>query len=86
MRIVLKPSVEISWTKDNVKKYLWKPVQKALTKKDSTTQLDKKAEIDFIWKNLNRHLVKVFGEFAEFPQFPSEEEVRWSKLNAKKIK
>lgn len=73
MRLVLKENVQISWTKDNVKDYLWRPFQMALIRKHSTAKLDKKKEIDLVWENLNRHLVEKFGAVAEFPQFPSIE-------------
>lgn len=80
MRIVLKPSVSISWTKQNIKEYLWKPLMKALINKESTTELGKLKQIDLVYDNLNRHLVEKFGEVCEFPQFPSLEEISFNKI------
>jgi hypothetical protein len=71
MKIVLKPEVQISWTKENVKEYLWKPLQKALLQKESTTELEKQRDIDLIYDNLHRHLIYRFGDVAKFPPFPS---------------
>jgi len=56
MREVLKESVYIEWTKENVKQYLWKPLQKILTGKESTADLDKTTEINKIYSVLDRHL------------------------------
>ncbi len=67
MRLVLKESVQINWTKDNVKNYLWRPFQQALLKKKSTTKLDKVKEIDVIFDHLNRHLGEKFGISVPFP-------------------
>ncbi len=67
MRLVLKETVQINWTKDNVKNYLWRPLQKALLKKKSTTELDKAKDIDLIYDHLNRHLGERYGITVLFP-------------------
>ncbi len=72
MRLVLKESVQINWTKDNVKNYLWRPLQKALLKKKSTTELDKAKDIDLVYDHLNRHLG---GKYGITVLFPSDEEM-----------
>lgn len=70
MRKVLKEHVMIEWTKENVKEYIWRPLQKALTGKESTKDLDKVSDINLIYDNLNRH----FGEKYEIHvPFPSED-------------
>lgn len=84
MRLVLKEQILISWTKDNVKNYLWRPFQKALVKKHSTATLDKAKEIDIVYDNLHRHLVSKFGNLVEFPQFPSEEKLNMQENYAKR--
>lgn len=66
MRTVLKPSVEIPWTKDTVKEYLWKNIQEVYCNKKSTTQIDTH-EIDEIFDILNRHLSEKFQVSIEFP-------------------
>lgn len=70
MRLVLKPSVQIPWTKDSVHDHLWVPIQQAMTSKSSTKDLDKISEIDEIHTTLTRHLAERFG--LEIIPFPSD--------------
>lgn len=65
MRAVLKPEVEIPWSKDTVKNYLWRPIQEIQLRKKSTTELTTK-EIDEIFETMNRHLAK-HGVHEPFP-------------------
>lgn len=69
MRKVLKPEIEISWTKNNVKEYLYKPILHALTLKSSTTEMNT-AEPSKVYEIIVRHLGEKFG--LECPAFPSE--------------
>jgi len=52
MQKVLK--VDVPWTKDLIKELIWRPVQKAILKKDSTTKLNKTGDIDRIFDIINR--------------------------------
>lgn len=70
MRVVLKPEIDIPWTPANVKEHIYKPILKALTLKESTTQMDTK-DPTVIWDIINRHLGEKFD--FEVPAFPSEE-------------
>lgn len=70
MRKVLKPEVEIPWSKNTVKEYLWKPIQKIQLQKKSTTELSTK-DIDLIYDTMNRHLAK----HGVHEPFPSIEEI-----------
>jgi len=70
MKKVLKPEVEIMWTAESIKNYLWRPIQYAMTDKISTTELDTK-QVNKIYEVLDRHLGEKFGISVEFP---SEEE------------
>jgi hypothetical protein len=72
MQKVLKPSVEILWTPESVKEYLWRPVQKAMLNKQSTTELESK-EIDQVFQILNKHLGEKFGIVLEFPSEDHDE-------------
>lgn len=79
MRETLKPTVEIPWSDKTVKDYLWRPIQKAMLGKKSTTELDKQMEIDEVWEVLMRHLMKPRGndaglldEYIEFPHDPNK--------------
>jgi hypothetical protein len=73
-RKVLKPSIEIPWTKDSIKEQLWRPIQKAYLEKRSTTEL-LTTDIDKIYDILNRHLSEKFG--VSLPAFPSLDELIW---------
>ena len=66
MRAVLKPSVEIPWTSESVKEFLWRPIQRLMVNKPSTTRLTTR-EIDMIFETLNRHLGEKFGITENFP-------------------
>ena len=66
MRRTLKPGVDIPWTPDNVKEFLWKPLQHAYLDKESTTELTTK-EIDKVYDVLNRHLGETTGVTVVFP-------------------
>ncbi len=66
MKKVLKPEVEIRWTPDSIKEYLWRPVQKIMLGKESTTQLSTK-DIDQVFMVICRHLGEKFGVETSFP-------------------
>lgn len=65
-RVVLKPSVQIPWDKDDIHDQLWIPIQKAVVKTDSTTELTKQ-QVSEIYDVLNRHLSEKFGLSVQFP-------------------
>lgn len=66
MKKTLKPDIDIPWTMENAKEYLWRPVQKALTKNDSTTKPTTKDYI-YIYEVLSRHMVEKFGVNVPWP-------------------
>lgn len=66
MRTVLKPGIDIPWSPETVKKHLWKPIQKALLEKESTTELTT-TEVNKVEEVLMRHLGERFGVFVNFP-------------------
>ncbi len=67
VQLVLKQKVELEWTKDIVKELLWRPAQKVILKKDSTTELKKLEDMDKVWEHLNRHIGEKFGIHIPFP-------------------
>lgn len=67
VQLVLKQKMELNWTPSMVKEMLWRPAQKAILKKKSTTQLRKQEDIDLIYDHLNRHLSEKFGISVPFP-------------------
>ena len=66
MKKVLKPNIDISWTKSSIKEYLWRPVQYAMLGKKSTRNLSKK-QIDPVWEQINRFLGEKHGIHVGFP-------------------
>ncbi len=66
MRTVLKPDIEIPWSATSVKNFLWRPIMKIQTSKESTTELTTK-EIDEIFDVINKHIGEKFGIHVEWP-------------------
>ena len=66
MKKTLKESVEIPWTPETVKEWLWRPIQQAQLGKESTTDLTTK-DIDAVYDTLNRHLGQTTGLYVAFP-------------------
>lgn len=73
MKKVLKPTIDILWTKYSIKEYLWKSVQNVMFGKESTKTLTTK-EIDIVYDQLNKFLSEKFGISVPFP---SLEELIW---------
>jgi len=70
MRKTLKPEIDIPWSPQTIKEYLWRPIQIAQLGKRSTTDLNTD-EIDKIFDTINRHLGEKFGLNVEFPSIES---------------
>jgi len=70
MRRTLKPEIDIPWNKDTIHDYMWIPIQEALLKKTSTTELTTK-EIDVVMNTLTRHLGEKLGIEIAFPSMES---------------
>jgi len=66
MRETIRQDVDIPWTAETVKEYLWRKIQIAYLKKQSTTRLKKK-EIDKIYDVLNKVIGERTGVFVPFP-------------------
>lgn len=77
MRKTLKETVDIPWTGESVKEWIWKPIQKAMLNKDSTTDLTT-VEIDEVFDTINRYMGDKHGLSI---QFPSIEEIMWEQWN-----
>jgi len=67
MRKTIKEGIDIPWTPYTIKEYLWRPVQKELLQKISTTQLDKLKEIDAVYDVVNRVIAEKTGVYIPFP-------------------
>ena len=57
---------DVSWSPENIKDMMWRPLQIALLNKKSTTKL-KKEEIDTVYDVMNRLLGERFGIYVPFP-------------------
>lgn len=66
MRKTLKPGVEIPWTPEAVKEYLWRPIQEAQLNKHSTTELTT-IDIDKVFDTINKHMGEKHGLHVPFP-------------------
>ena len=83
MRVVLKPTYSIPWTKENFHDHVWIPVQKAMYKTDSMTALTKE-QVSKIFEVIERELGEKHG--LEFVPFPNNEESGRLLLEAMKLK
>lgn len=66
MRVVLKPSYNIWWTPEMIKRDLWKPLQKVMLDKDSTTELTTD-EVSKVFEQLAHIIGEKHGVEIEFP-------------------
>ncbi len=67
MRKVLKPETSIDWTMQSAKDYLWRPVQKIMTGKKSTTKLETK-EVSEVAQVIDRKMMEK-GINIPFPNY-----------------
>lgn len=67
VQLFLKQTVDLDWSGPTVKELIWRPLQKALVQKGSTTELDKTSDIDVVLDHLTRHLGEKFGLSVPFP-------------------
>ena len=66
MKKTIKKNIDISWTPESIKNYLWLPIMKAMTGKTSTAKM-KRDEIDKIYDVLNKTIGERTGVFVSFP-------------------
>ncbi len=71
MKKVIKKEVDIPWTLDSIKEYVWKPVQEAMYKKESSSDLNTLEMIE-VAKVIDRHLQSKFGSDAHV-EWPTQE-------------
>ena len=58
--------IDTSWSSDGVKQVLWKPVMKALTGKESTTEMTT-AEVNRVYEELDYRIGQLTGVTVPFP-------------------
>lgn len=73
MRVVLKPSYHLWWTPEMIKEHLWKPLQKVMYQKESTTELDT-SQISKVYEQLAKIIGEKFGVEIDFPSFEQTKE------------
>jgi hypothetical protein len=66
MKATLKPEIDIPWTPENVKNNLWRPIQKAMTGKESTTEIDT-VDPSLVYEVLNKNIAEKFGIHIAWP-------------------
>jgi len=71
MRRVLKHDVDIPWTTESCKEFLWRPIQSAMLNKESTTEADRQ-EYTQVHEVLSRYLGEKIGIRA--PDWPKKKE------------
>lgn len=71
MRQTIKEGVEIPWSEYTIKEHIWKPVQKALQDKESTTQANR-TDYTEVRDAIAEHLYNRFGVVA--PPWPKRED------------
>lgn len=71
MRKTLREDVEVPWTQASVKEYLWRPIQVAMTDKQSTTEITTVEPTD-IHAVLSRHLGQRLGIVC--PEWPKRDQ------------
>jgi hypothetical protein len=65
-RQTIKDGVDVPWTPELAKDYLWRPIQKAITGKDSTTKPER-GQYGEIYDVLNRHISGKMGVYVAWP-------------------
>lgn len=71
MKRTLKPEIDIPWTEESVKNNLWRPVQKSMTGKESTQDLNS-IEINKIFEAIHFSLSTKYPDIDV--DFPKEKE------------
>ena len=66
MRSVIRQEVDIPWTPETIKRYLWKPLQKAYLGHDRTSNL-KTSEVNKVYDILNKTIGERTGVSILFP-------------------
>lgn len=66
MKRTLKQDVDIPWTKESAKEFLWRPIQKIMINEESTTDAETN-EYTVIYSALSRHISEKFGIYIPWP-------------------
>lgn len=70
MKKTIREGIDIPWTPENIKEFLWRPVQSAYLRKKSTTELTT-SEIDKVYDVVNKIIGERTGVHIPFPSIDS---------------
>jgi fructosamine-3-kinase len=70
MKKTIREDVDIPWTPENIKEFLWRKVQQAYLRKKSTTELTTE-EIDKVYDVVNKVIAERTGVHIPFPSIDS---------------
>lgn len=65
-RLTIKEDVDVPWTPELVKEYMWRPIQKTLTGQQSTTKPEREM-YGMIYEVLSRHLSEKLNVYVPWP-------------------
>lgn len=60
-------TIDVPFTPEMVKNYLWRPIQRLVLKKESTRELNKREDIDLIYDILIKAIGEKFNIYIPFP-------------------
>ena len=66
MKKTIRKDIDIPWSPESVKLYLWKPIMEAMFQKSSTAKLES-SEINKIFDVITREIGGRTGVYVEFP-------------------
>lgn len=64
-------TVDVPWSPETIKEWIWKPVQRAQLLKESTTEMTT-AEVNKVYETVNRLMAEKFGVSVPFPGLEEE--------------
>jgi hypothetical protein len=76
VQLAVKERMDLDFTPEIVKELIWRPAQKAIIKKVSTTTLDKVSDINEVYETVNRHLAEKFGIHVPWPSEQTKNELQ----------
>ena len=71
MKRVLRQEVDIPWTTESAKEFLWRPIQEATIRKESTTEANR-IEYSSVYDVLAHHMATKLG--VQVPDWPRKRE------------
>lgn len=77
MKKTIRSDIDISWTPESVKQYLWLPIMKTMTGKTSTAKMDTN-NIDRIYDVLNKTIAERTGVSILFPSIDNMSDIEYN--------